>query len=242
MIPPDLMAKYGLSPDETALAIEDAITATLSAAFSTEVHVRLGERVEISALRSTSDPDFYAVDPAALSGQLRRQVRQRIEHELEKRQTLRDWERLRCLRGSLVRGEPGKHLPNGDLPVTLQIEDHYRGLILTGLCPCRYLPPQERGPLATGTLKTFFVTSVLPVWERRRAKVLIRLSRTSPALPELLLRQLSGADGLRCRRRIAGAFSEIDTPRPLPREAILAVGRELGERIIVRVLVPQETR
>lgn len=120
----------------------------------------------------------------------------------------------------------------------LEVEDHFRGLILTGRCPVRHIPPHERGSLSVGQRKTFLVTSVLPVWERNRAKVLIRLSRTSKALPEVLLRRACGEPSLRCRRRIAGAFSELETSRCLPREAIREVGRELGERIIVRVVAP----
>ena len=90
-------------------------------------------------------------------------------------------------------------------------------------------------------MKTFLVTSVLPVMKNGRAKVLIRLSRTTKALPEALLKEQTDEPSIRCVRRIAGAFSEIETKRKLPREVIRAVGNELKERIIVRVVEGQNT-
>jgi hypothetical protein len=84
--------------------------------------------------------------------------------------------------------------------------------------------------------KTFLITSILPILEKDKAKVLIRLSRTSKTLPEILLRGKTGELSIRCRRRIAGAFSEIETSQRIPNEVIQSVGNELGERIIVRVV------
>ncbi len=76
--------------------------------------------------------------------------------------------------------------------------------------------------------------------EKGRAKVLIRLSRTSRSLPESMLKEMTGELSVRCRRRIAGAFSEIETACRIPKEAILYVGKELGERVIVRVVASKK--
>jgi len=54
------------------------------------------------------------------------------------------------------------------------------------------------------------------------------------------VREITGEPSIRCRRRIAGAFSEIETVRRLPKEAILYVGKELGERMIVRVVASKK--
>ncbi len=241
MIPEDLLTKYGLPVDDAALAIEEAISNVLSGTFKKDILVRVGEEMEIIALARSSNgsQDSEPIFMTNIS-KLRRQIRYQIERELEKRQSVREWELLRSMRGRPVAGEVMKVSRDGNVTVALEVEDHFRSLILTGTCASRQIPPKERGILQIGTKRTFLVTSVLPVREKDKSKVLIRLSRISKALPESLLRETIGEASIRCRRRIAGAFSEIETSRRIPKEVIQAVGKELGERIIVRVVAPEK--
>ncbi len=234
MIPQDLLAKYDLPASEAALAIEDAISGVLSRSFNMDIMAHVGEELEVIALNGRQ------LDLAGLSRQLKRQISYQIKHELEKRQSLREQEYLRTLRGRHVVGEIRKVSPKGDLTVVLEVEDHFRSLILIGTCFVRQIPPHERNSLQVGARKAFLVTSVLPVMEKGRAKVLIRLSRTSRSLPESMLKEMTGELSVRCRRRIAGAFSEIETACRIPKEAILYVGKELGERVIVRVVASKK--
>lgn len=242
MIPKDLLTKYGLPEDDAARAIEEAISLVLSRTFKMDVLVRVGVGLEIVALAKaridSQDPE--PIEIANISRQLKRQIRYQVERELEKRQSLREWDLLRSMRGRHVAGEVRKVSKDGDATIALEVEDHFRSLILTGTCFARQIPPKERGCLQIGTKRTFLVTSVLPVLEKDKSKVLIRLSRTSRALPASLLRETTGEASIRCRRRIAGAFSEIETSRRIPKEAIQAVGKELGERIIVRVVASEK--
>jgi hypothetical protein len=199
-----------------------------------DIMAHVGEELEVIALNGRQ------LDLAGLSRQLKRQISYQIERELEKHQSLREQEYLRTLRGRPIVGEIRKVSPKGDLTVALEVEDHFRSLVLTGTCFVRQIPPHERNSFRFGARKTFLVTSVLPVMEKGRAKVLIRLSRTSRSLPESMLREITGEPSIRCRRRIAGAFSEIETVRRLPKEVILFVGKELGERMIVRVVASKK--
>lgn len=234
MIPHDLLIKYDLPAPEAALAIEEAISGILSRAFNKDIMVNIGEELEVVAL------DDRRIDPATLSRQIKRQIRYQIERELEKRQSLREQEYLRSLRGRIIFGDVRKVSTNGDRTIALEVEDRFRSLILTGICPARQVPPHERGCLHIGAKKLFLITSVLPVLEKGKAKVLIRLSRTSKTLPEILLREKAGELSIRCRRRIAGAFSEIETSQRISKESIQSVSDELGERIIVRVVASQK--
>jgi hypothetical protein len=234
MIPHDLLSKYDLPASEAALAIEEAISGILSRAFNKDIMVNVGEELEVVAL------DDRRIDPATLSRQLKRQIRYQIERELEKRQSLHEQDYLRSLRGRIIFGDVRKVSTNGDLTIALEVEDRFQSLILTGVCPARQVPPHERGCLHIGAKKLFLITSVLPVLEKDKAKVLIRLSRTSKTLPESLLREKTGELSIRCRRRIAGAFSEIETSQRISKESIQSVSDELGERIIVRVVASQK--
>ena len=242
MIPENLLVKYGLLEDDAASAIEEAISNVLSRAFKMDVSVHIDVGLEILALAraciGSQDPE--PIEIANISRQLKRQIRYQIERELEKRQSLREWDLLRSMRGLPIAGEVMKVARDGNVTVALEVEDHFRSLILTGTCASRQIPLKERGLLQIGTKRTFLVTSVLPVREKDKSKVLIRLSRTSRALPASLLRETTGEASIRCRRRIAGAFSEIETTRRIPKEAIQAVGKELGERIIVRVVAQEK--
>ena len=134
-----------------------------------------------------------------------------------------------------------RQISSTEAKAALEIEDHFRRLALIGVCPVRFIPPNERKVLAVGEMKTFLVTSVLPIREKGRAKVLIRLSRISKSLPEVLLRERTGEMSIRCVRRIAGAFSVIESARKLLKDDILAVGLELKERIIVRIAEEKRT-
>lgn len=60
MIPSDLSAKYGLSEEEAALAVEDAMTKVLAVAFDMEVRVRVDEPLEILALGESLLPHHDA--------------------------------------------------------------------------------------------------------------------------------------------------------------------------------------
>lgn len=237
MIPRDLLEKYNLPEDQAADAIETAISRTISSMFHMDVLVRLDRNLEVIAINQRlADAEPIQINPTDISKQGRRQIRRQIALELEKRQSLHECNHLHSLRGRVIKGEIRKVSSNGKVTVAMEVDDHFRQLTLTGVCPTRYLPPKERGRFNLGEIRAFFVTSVLPVQERGRFKVQIRLSRTAKTLPELLLRQATGLQGIRCLKRIAGAFCEIETVKFLPKDAIKAVGEELKERIIVRVL------
>lgn len=235
MIPLDLLEKYNLPESQVTSAIETAISRVLSAAFRMDMMVRAQGTLKVYALPSPDSP-LRRIETASLSRQLQRQIRFQIERELEKRQALYEQETLTALRGSPVTGEIRHISSDGEATVALEMEDHFSRLTLTGVCPARYIPPRERQTLAVGDIKTFLVTSVLPVMKNGRAKVLIRLSRTTKILPEALLKERTGEPSIYCVRRIAGAFSSIETNRKLPKQAIQEVSNELKERIIVRIV------
>lgn len=237
MISQALLEKYNLPEDQVADAIETAISRTLSSMFRMDVLVRLDRHLEVIAINRThADAEPIKIDLTGISKQGRRQIQRQIDLELEMRQALHECNHLYCLRGQVITGEVRKIASSGEVIVALEVDEHFRQLTLTGVCPARYLPPKERSRFNLGETRAFLVTSVLSVQKRGRFKVQIQLSRTSKTLPELLLQQSTGLQGIRCRKRIAGAFCEIETVKFLPKDAIKAVGEELKERIIVRVL------
>jgi hypothetical protein len=186
----------------------------------------------ITAYSETGEPSVIPTE--AISRKLRRHLLHQIELELQKRRTLIEAERLKELRGTVAPGEITRIAADGALVVTLEIADCYRRLILTSECPTRCQPLHERGRYLIGSVKQFYITSVVPVMVKRRSsKVRILLSRTSMELPRLLLQECSRISGIQCWKRIPGGYSDIVTPTRIPKDAINAVGKELGEHLNV---------
>jgi hypothetical protein len=235
----DLLQKYGLPEDQVLDAVELAVTRTLSAALDTTVSVRAENGLEIVAYPRIGRP--VEVPLHAITRKLRRHVLHNVELELQRRQALREAEILQELRGQVIYGTVGRIEAGGTLRVVLEIDEIFRRLILSGECPLLYQPGHERGLYRVGDSRAFHVTRVHAVQAgRHSARVRIQLSRTSPQLPELLLKKVTGVDGIVCQRRVAGGFSRLATPVRLPKSAINTVGKELGEHLYVFVAEKNE--
>ena len=232
MLPADLLTKYGLQEAEALEAIEVAIARTLTVALRKNLAVRIGNGLEITVFPDQGEP--MQLSPSTIKRKLRRYILHHVELELQKRQVMREAEELKELRGKSVPGEISRIADNGTLYVALEIADVFRHLILAGECPVRFQSPHERGCYRIGEVREFYISSVLPVVTNgRSAHVRIRLSRITKELPALLLQERTGICGIECRRRVAGGFSNIITPVRILKEAINAVGKELGERLNV---------
>jgi hypothetical protein len=235
MIPAELLTKYGLREADALEAIESAITRTLTRAMRSNIAVRLNGRLEITMFPLNGEP--VDLPPGEISRKLQRHILHNIELELQKRQALREAEELEELRGKSLPGEISRIAADGTLHVDLEIVDLFHHLILAGECPERYQPPHEKGRYQVGEVREFYISSILPVVVNgRSARTRIRLSRITKELPALLLQERTGIYGIKCRRRVAGGFSNIITPARLPKEVINYVGKELGEHLNVSIL------
>lgn len=239
MLPADLLAANGLPESETLDAIEVAIARILTRVLRTNVSVRINQQhLEITAYPKSGEP--IEIAPDTINRKLRRHLLHQIELELQKRRTLIEADRLKELRGNTAPGEISRIATDGTLFVSLEIADCYRRLIFVGVCPQRYQPLHERELYTIGSVKEFYITSVVPVMVNRRStRVRILLSRTSKELPRLLLQERSRVSGIQCLKRIPGGYCDIVTPTRIPKDAINSVGKELGEHLHVSILKKQ---
>lgn len=232
MLPADLLIRYGLPESEALKAIEFAVTKTLTNAFHTHLSVRVNQLLEITAFPRQGAP--VEITPESVSRKLRRHLVYRVELELQKRQAVIEAVGLIDIRKKCITGQINRIADDGTLCVTLEFADLFRNFVISGECPVRHQPPFERNRYRIGEMRKFLITSVVPiVINDRSSRVRIRLSRTSWDLPARLLTELSGISGISCRRRVAGAFSDIVTTTRIPKDAIIAVGKELGEHLNV---------
>lgn len=236
MLPADFMVGSELPENEAMDAIEVAIVRVLTGVLRTNVSARINEQqLEITAYPASGDPIKINLD--SINRKLRRHILYQIELELQLRKTLIEAGRLKELRGNTAPGEISRITDDGTLLISLEIADFYRRLILTGECPFRCQPLHERSHYIIGSVKQFYITSVVPVMvNKRSSKVRILLSRTSKELPRLLLQKRGSISGIQCLKRIAGGYSTIVTPKRIPKDVINSVGKELGEHLHVSIL------
>jgi len=226
---------YRLPSGETRVILEETLSDALTEAFGRRVIVSLsGENMVI--YRATGENGWEGLErlsPRKIRKEVVRLCRYRVETELSRRKAIREYDFLKTLQGSVVRGVVDWLMDDGSLSVLFPVDELFNCREITGTCPVAQQPPRERGTYRQGESRFFFVSSVRLVGWDKVLLVKIRLSRTTRRLPEALLTMETGMAGIRCIRRFAGKMSLIESRERLSREAILAVAAELGERVKV---------
>ncbi len=233
----ELAKKYGLSESDTQDAVEIAVTRVMTHALGHPVSTVLGgpSGLSITVMHRHAGPGL--IDLQDIPGRLQRRIKYEVELELRKRQTVNETAFLAALRGKTITGTVAKLRDNGSLLIAFDLV-RFAGILTETYyadCPYHYIPPHERNFRKVGDVNTYFVTSVVPMAKERLSRVRIRVSRTTPELPKLMLTERTGLEGIQCTKRIPGAFSEIWVPKRIPKQDINEVGKDLRERLDVRV-------
>lgn len=231
----EVARKHRLPSEETRILLERALSESLTEAFGKRVIVTFREDA-LSIYRETGRDCAEGLERLSTC-QIRKEVvrlcRYRVETELGKRKTIAEYDYLKTLQGVAVRGVVDRVLDDGTLMVLFPVDELFNCREITGACPVSQQPRQERGGYREGDTRFFFVSAVRLVGREALFRVDIRLSRTTRRLTEVLLKMETGLGEIRCVRRIAGKISLVAARERLPREAILTVAAELGERIKV---------
>lgn len=241
-----LQAKYGLPAETVSDAVSIAISVTLTKALRTKVLVQESEDdIEFFSMRRShlNDDSAIRITQNGLTKKMMRHLRYNIERELHLRKVISDKEKYRLLQGQLVWGAVAGIAPDGTLNVSIDIEKQFGREELFGICPLWLQPPHERGRYRTDEGKYFLVSRVRPVLARGIPRLEILLNRTSTKLVERLLTKKiaqksiglqSEKNSIACKKRIAGAYSEVHAEQRIDKEIIKWVSRELREQLIVR--------
>ena len=235
-----LANRHALSASEVIQEIESAFARHLSQWCRQEVMVflREGMRLEIVAYgKKNGLPVQHILDlPAVLS---RNQFKTILEDHLvtaaviKQVRLLKGFER-RLLWGEVVRNRVGDHL----LVETEIIPDE----TIIATCPLNRIGLHERhaGRCQPGQRRAFHLRRIEPVLVNGTPRTKVVLDRVSKTLIENLLRHHLGDAAhrfqFRCLKRYVGHKSIVLTTRRLPREVIIAVDRELQERIEIQIV------
>lgn len=167
--------------------------------------------------------------PAKMRTVLERSVQRALRHQQDQ---LLASQGKRSI-GSLVTARVIGRTLYGDLALQIEPSRERRSPLTNGVCPLRYVSPRERSIMVPGMISSYLVIGIIAPL-RIGQPVMMRLSRTSRRLPLALLREAGYQGGVRCERRIAGAFSRLTSSDWIPPELLRSVSHELQERIDVR--------
>ncbi len=235
-----LASRYALSKAEVIQEIESVFALQLSQFYRREVMVFLREGMQLEVVAYSNKngiPVQRILDlPAVLS---RNQFTTILENHLATAAVIKQVRRLkgferRLLWGEVIRNRTGDHL----LVETEIIPDE--PIIAT--CPLNRIGLHERssGQLQPGRRRAFHLRRIEPVLVNGTPRTKVILDRVSKTLTENLLRHHLGDAAhrfhFRCLKRYVGHKSIVLTLQKMPREVIVAVDRELQERIEVRIV------
>ncbi len=231
----EVAKEHRLPAGEARAILERTLSEALTEAFGRRVIVSFsGKDLAIFLETGRNGPEgLERLSPRQVRKEVVRLCRYRVETELNRKKAIGEYDFLKTLQGVVVRGVVDRVLEDGSLMVLFPVDELFNCREITGTCPVSLQPPRERGTFRGGEARSFFVASVLLVGKDQVLRVDIRLSRTTRRLPEALLKMETGMTGIRCIRRIAGKICLVTARKRLPREAILAVAAELGERVKV---------
>ena len=235
-----LASRYALSTVEVVQEIESAFALFLSHLYRQEVMVflREGMRLEIVGYSKKDGlPVQRILDlPAVLS---RNQFKTILENHLVTAAVIKQVRLLKGFERRLLWGEVVRNRAGDDLLVETEI---IPDIPIIAVCPLNRIGLHERhsGRFQPGQRRAFHLRRIEPVLVNGTPRTKVVLDRVSKTLTENLLRHHLGDAArrfhFRCLKRYVGHKSIVLTLQKLPREVIIAVDRELQERIEVRIV------
>ena len=235
-----LANRYALSTSEIIQEIESAFTLFFSQLYRQEIMVFLREGIQLEVVaydKKNGIPVQRTLDlPAVLS---RNQFMTILENHLATAAVIKQVRQLkglerRLLWGDVIRNRAGDHL----LVETEILPDEP----IIAICTLNRIGLHERHDVRVqrGQRRAFHWRRIEPVLVNGTPRTKVILDRVSKTLTENLLRYHLGDAAhrfqFRCLTRYVGHKSIVLTTRRLPREVIIAVDRELQERIEVRIV------
>lgn len=242
----ELGQEYGLQEFEVVSTIEDFFSSWLSAIHRQSVLVRLMEDYSLNACALntlTGRFETKSITRQALQinkkgmNTIRRQIAQRLNLKAVAREI--SFLLLKCnkrlVQGSIARVDK----TTGTMHVEIKVQENQDPLM--AVCEYAHQTPLMRKDAHNlqGATMLFRVRRVVLAYWSGVPRVNVFLDRTSKKIVTALVRQNlqdpAGAYKPICVKRVAGGYSVVLSRKKLPKEVVLAVDRELKERILVLI-------
>jgi len=232
------IGKYGLTKAEIMAEIETVFSAILSQWYCLEVMVFFREDFQIEAVAYNNSGGVIMqkpVDFTEMKG--RNTLKRHLETNLAKAVVLKQANRYKFFERELRWGEITACDPEQNLYVETEVIPGER---VTVICPLNRIGLHERHTdnFSIGRKRAFHLRRVEPVYLNGIPRLKVVVDRVSKILVENLLREKLGMMAektqIRCVKRYVGHKSIVLATKPLLKAAIIAVDRELKERVQVK--------
>jgi len=232
--------KYGLTKPEVMAEIEAVFSVTLSRWYGMEVLAFFREDLQLEAVAYNNSGGVVSqqqFNMAEIRG--RNTLLRQLEENLAKVVVLKQVVRYKSFERDLVWGEITAY----DAEKNLYAEtEPIPGEKVIACCPLNRLGVHERNSLefTVGQRRAFHLRKVEPVILNGTPRLKVFVDRVSKTLVEKLLKSQLGSRRekiqIHCIKRYVGHKSIVLTTKRLPKSAIIAVDRELKERVQVKIV------
>lgn len=234
--------KYGLSVAETMAEIENAFSAMLSRWYRMPVLVFFHGDLQLEAVaynQSGGTVMQRPIDLATLKG--RNTILGYLEDSLARAAVIKETRHYKRFEREMRWGVVIGRDRDKNLLIETEVVPSEK---VIAKCPFNRIGMHERNghSFLTGQRRAFHLRRVEPVTVNGTPRLKVLVDRVSKVLVENLLREKLGDAAkryrFRCLKRYVGQESMVVASRRLPKKVIIAVDRELTER--VRVLVVKD--
>ncbi|RJQ24355.1 hypothetical protein C4565_10145 [Candidatus Parcubacteria bacterium] len=232
--------QYRLTNAEVIAEIEAFFSASLSQWYRLPVMVFFRDDLRLEAVTYNQTGGVIMqrlVEMSEIKG--RGTLKRQLETNLAKAVVLKQTARYKHFEKEMLWGE----ITACDAEQNLYVETEViAGERVTAICPVNRIGLHERhsGDFAIGRKRAFHLRRVEPVMLNGTPRFKVVVDRVSKTLVETLLRSQLGPDAerikLRCLKRYVGHKSIVFSTGRLPKSAIIAVDRELKERVQVKIV------
>jgi len=232
--------KYGLTRPEVMAEIETVFSVTLSRWYGIKVLAFFREDFQLEAVAYNNSGGVISQQQFNMTEiRGRNTLLRQLEEKLAKIVVIKKAVRYKSFERDLVWGE----ITAFDAEKNLYIEtEPIPGEKVIACCPLNRMGVHERNSseFTVGRRRAFHLRRIEPVILNGTPRLKVVVDRVSKTLVEKLLKSQLGQRGeriqIRCVKRYVGHKSIVLTTKRLPKSAIIAVDRELKERVQVKIV------
>lgn len=232
--------KYGLTKTEVMTEIEAVFSTMLSRWYRLQVMVFFRADLGLEAVAYNESGGVImqtSIDFCMIKG--RKTLLRHLEDHLAKTAVLKETAIYKNYEKEWCWGEIVGRDQEGNLLVETKV---VLSESVIAVCPLNRIGIHERNTVefSLGRKRAFHLRRVEPVFLNGTPRLKVIVDRVSKTLVENLLKSHLGAEAekiqVRCVKRYVGHKSIVLTTKPLPKRAIIAVDRELKERVQVKII------
>jgi hypothetical protein len=232
--------KYGLTRSEVLTELETAFSAMLSRWYRMQVMAFFRTDLRLEAVAYNDSGGIIMQKPIDFSEiKGRKTILRYLEDNFEKAAVLKETAIYKHYEKEMRWGEiTGRDSEGGFLVETEVVPSES----IIAVCPLNRIGVHERNSVgfAIGCKRAFHLRKVEPVLLNGTPRLKVIVDRVSKTLVENLLKEQMGdmtsMARIHCFKRYVGHKSIVLTSKPLPKKAIIAVDRELKERVQIKIV------